>query len=96
MRTREYSLTAFTTGDNTPENEAFLRSEEKFAKRHMNDSDEELLRYLYQCVAELGHTPNKREVVGYTYLKSRFGPWPRVLEKAGLKETRKKNISIAR
>jgi hypothetical protein len=84
-------LTAISGADSiTLENEAFLRREEEFAARHRNDLDEELLQYLIGCAAELDHTPFKHEVVGYTYLKSRFGPWPRVLEKAGLKEPRKK------
>jgi hypothetical protein len=74
------------------ENDAFLRREEEFASRHRNDSDEELLKYLRRCASELGRIPYKREVVGFTYLKSRFGPWPRVLEKAGLKEPRKKKL----
>jgi hypothetical protein len=77
-------------GSTTHENVAFLRREEEFAARHRNDTDEELLQYLKKSAAELGRIPFKREVVGFTYLKSRFGPWPRVLEKAGLKEPRKK------
>ena len=92
MLRRDYAPTAFKTSGRVSENEAFLRREEDFAKRHRDDPDEELLRYLHQCAAELGHTPSKREVIGFTYLKTRFGPWPRILEKAGLKELRKKKI----
>lgn len=34
---------------------------------------------------ELGRLPEKADITGYQLIKSRFGPWPRVLEKAGLK-----------
>jgi hypothetical protein len=79
--------------DPTPtalENRLFLQREELFAQRHRNDTDEELLQYLRDMAKEQGRTPRKHDVPGFTYVKSRFGPWPRVLEKAGLKEIKEK------
>ena len=67
-------------------NKEFLKNEELFTKQHSKDTDEELIGYLKELSIKLGHVPKKHEVYGFTYLKSRFGPWPRVLEKAGLKE----------
>jgi hypothetical protein len=72
-------------------NEALLNREAEFARQHKDDSDEALLQYIRDCAEKLGHIPKKHEVIGFTYLKSRFGPWPRVLEKAGLKELKKKS-----
>ena len=96
MQSREHMSAAFVKFGTTPENEAFLHAEEEFAKRHRNDSDEQLLEYLRHRAAELGHAPHKCEVVGFTFLKARFGAWPRILEKAGLKEIRKKAIGAVR
>lgn len=60
--------------------------ESAFAALHKDDSDEMLLDYLRDCAAALNHLPTKKEVIGCRYLKERFGPWNRVLEKAGLKQ----------
>lgn len=60
--------------------------ESKFAKEHEKDSDEELLDIVRNKANELGRAPKKHEVLGFVLIKSRFGPWPRVLEKAGLKK----------
>jgi len=68
-----------------------LQREEEFARNHRKDTDEELLAYLRDCAAKLGRVPNKHEVAGFILIKSRFGPWPRVLERAGLKEARSKS-----
>jgi hypothetical protein len=73
-------------------NKEFLLLEEKFARQHRNDTDEELITYLNDIALKLGHIPKKHEVFGFTYLKSRFGPWPRVLEKAGLKKAHPKTV----
>ena len=70
----------------------FLEKEAEFAKLHKKDSDEELLEYLKSCTKKLGRRPNKADVVGYTYIKSRLGPWNRILERAGLKEKSAKQI----
>lgn len=48
-------------------------------------SDEELLDVLRQRAEELGRLPIKEDVTGAAYFKQRFGPWPRILEAAGLK-----------
>ena len=67
--------------------EALRRQEEiAFARAHKNDSDDELLAYVRNQGKRLGRIPLKREVIGFAYLKTRLGPWPRVLERAGLKE----------
>lgn len=68
-----------------PQEKTRLELEQRFAKEHSKASDEELLAYLRQRAKELGRLPEKAEVEGYQLIKSRFGPWPRVLEKAGLK-----------
>ena len=60
--------------------------ESKFAKEHEKDSDEELLNIVRNKANELGRPPKKTETIGFVCLKMRFGPWPRVLEKAGLKK----------
>mgnify|MGYP003493680150 FL=1 len=62
------------------------RQEAEFARLHKSDTDEELIAYLVKCSKELGRCPKKDEVIGHTYLKARLGPWPRILERAGLKE----------
>ena len=62
--------------------------ESKFAKEHEKDSDEELLDIVRNKANELGRPPKKTETIGFVCLKMRFGPWPRVLEKAGLKKPR--------
>ena len=48
-------------------------------------SDEALLDILRQKAAELGRLPIKDDVACAFYFKQRFGPWPRILEQAGLK-----------
>lgn len=48
-------------------------------------SDEEVLHMLRVYAARLDHPPAKYEVPDADYFRKRFGPWPRVLEKAGLK-----------
>jgi len=64
--------------------------EDDFAIRHRGDSDEALLSYLQEEATRLCHMPKKEEVIGFAYIKSRLGPWPRVLERAGLKKLRTK------
>lgn len=48
-------------------------------------SDEEVLGLLRIYAARLDHLPAKHEIPDADYFRKRFGPWPRVLEKAGLK-----------
>lgn len=64
--------------------------EDKFAEEHKNCSDEELLEIVRKSAEELKRLPKKHEVIGFACIKARFGPWPRVLEKAGLKEPKEK------
>ena len=64
----------------------FQKRESEFHRQHKHDSDEELLGYVRRVAEQLGKVPSKKDVPGFTYIKSRFGPWPRVLEKAGLKK----------
>jgi len=47
--------------------------------------DEAVLAILRRQAESLGHLPAKYEIPDAAYFKQRFGPWPRVLEKAGLK-----------
>ena len=68
------------------------RQEAEFEKAHKSDTDEELIAYLVKCSKELGRCPKKEDIVGHTYLKARLGPWPRILERAGLKEKSQKRI----
>ena len=53
---------------------------------YMKMTDEELLEMIRVKTEELGHVPTKHDIPGAFYIKSRFGPWPRVLEAAGVKE----------
>lgn len=68
------------------------KQEAEFARLHRNDTEEELLTYLKECAKALGRCPKKNEIVGHTYLKQKLGPWPRILERAGLKEKSQKRI----
>ena len=88
---KDYRITAYDSEDAIfEENMESMRLEAEFAKKHRHDTDEELIRYLRGVAKKLGHIPKKHEVLGYALIKSRLGPWPRVLEMAGLKEKRKK------
>lgn len=60
--------------------------EDKFAEEHSRCTNTELLDMVRSKAKELGRPPKKHEFIGFVCLKSRFGPWPRVLEKAGLKK----------
>ena len=48
--------------------------------------DEQIYDIIRRKTAELGHLPRKIDVHGSTYLRQRLGPWPRILEAAGVKE----------
>ncbi|MGN1009052.1 MAG: homing endonuclease associated repeat-containing protein [Butyricicoccus sp.] len=58
--------------------------ERSWEAAHRNDSDEQLLEYLRERAAELGHTPMRREVEGSTYIAQRFVCWTVALTCAGL------------
>ena len=49
-------------------------------------SDEQLLQLVRDFVAENNRMPERCDLVYDTVLKERFGPWGRMLEKAGVKE----------
>ena len=67
-----------------------LTEEEKtLLSKYQQMSDEELLAVVQQKAAELGRRPLKSEMELTWYLKERFGPWTRMLEKAGLKPASK-------
>ena len=72
------------------ENEALAERDRAWAAEHEADTDAELLDYLRQCAAELGHTPMRREVLGSTYIAERFGNWSVALTVAGLYMPKKK------
>lgn len=48
--------------------------------------DEEIFQFVRNTAEELGRMPTKADLMCPWYLKERFGPWPRFLEKAGVKE----------
>ena len=52
---------------------------------HKDDTDEQLLAYVRQCAADLGHTPEGKEVLGARYISQRFGSWAVALYYAGLR-----------
>lgn len=47
--------------------------------------DEQLLDVIRKMTEELGRLPNRSDVPGDYYFRNKFGPWPRVLEAAGVK-----------
>ena len=49
-------------------------------------SDEELLQLVRDFTMEYGREPMRKDVLYDRELKKRFGPWPRMLEKAGVKD----------
>ena len=55
-------------------------------------SDEELYDVLRMKAEELGRLPIKNDVVCAEYFKQRFGPWPRILEQAGLKPVSEQHL----
>lgn len=72
------------------EAEALAERDRAWAAEHENDTDDQLLDYLRQCAAELGHTPARREVPGGAYIGARFGNWAVALSMAGLPMPKKK------
>ena len=80
-------------GRTEDEKRAFLKREAAFAALHKNDTDDQLLRYVRDCGLLMGRVPKKDQVIGSSYLKSRLGPWPRILENAGLKQISKRRLA---
>ncbi len=48
-------------------------------------TDRELLDIIRRATKELGRLPTKADIPAAYYFKQKFGPWPRVLEAAGVK-----------
>ena len=69
--------------------------EKKMIDIYERMTDEEIFNFVRSTTEELGHLPTKADLLCPWYLKERFGPWPRFLEKAGVKELserRKKKV----
>ena len=62
------------------------RAIHQMEKPYRELSDEELLQLVRDFVAENGKLPARADFVYDNVLKQRFGPWGRMLEKAGVKE----------
>ena len=60
--------------------------EKKMIEIYARMTDEEIFQFVRNTAEELGHMPTKADLMCPWYLKDRFGPWPRFLEKAGVKE----------
>ena len=68
--------------------QSLQKKEHEFVELHKVDSDKQLLEYVLKEALRLGHAPGEKEIVGWTYLISRFGSWDKVLEKASLKKNK--------
>ena len=64
--------------------QALEAQEQDFLNTHAADTDEQLLTYLCQCAASLGHTPWPGEMIGGSFIEVRFGSWKNALLKAKL------------
>lgn len=76
-----------------------IEEEKRVTELYRQMSDEELLNEIRKKTEELGHPPRKEDMAGVRILKSRFGPWPRLLERAGVKpisEARKRKIEAGK
>lgn len=65
------------------------RKLEELREPYKKMSDEELLQLVRDFVAENGKMPERCDLIYDVILKQRFGPWGRMLEKAGVKEVAK-------
>lgn len=72
-------------------NQALEAQEQEFAQFHEQDTPQQLLSYLQEQAAVLGHTPWPGEIVGGTVIEKRFGSWQRALLLAGLAEPKSPN-----
>ena len=64
---------------------ALRKMESEFEELHKEDDDNDLIAYVHKEALRLGHAPREKEIVGWTYLISRFGSWDVLLKKALLK-----------
>lgn len=60
------------------------QQEKAFAEEHGADTEAQLLEYLQENAKRLGHSPEKKEIVGWQMIQMRFGSWEAALERAGL------------
>lgn len=68
--------------------QSLQKKEHEFEELHREDSDKALSEYVLKEALRLGHSPREKEIVGWSYLISRFGSWDNVLAKASLKKSR--------
>lgn len=64
--------------------QSLKRKNEAFAIEHAEDSDAQLIAYVKQMAADLGHSPAKEEIIGGEYIAERFGGWAKMIMAAGL------------
>ena len=78
----------------------YLNEEERALYSRLEQlTDEEIMRLIRARTAQLGRLPTKYDIPGADYLKKRFGPWPRILERAGVKpvsETKQRRQEASR
>ena len=82
------------------------RELKRLSEPYKKMSDEELLQLVRDFVRECGREPMRKDVLYDRELKYRFGPWTRMLEKAGTrpvaehylerKKRRRENASVIR
>ena len=71
----------------------YLTEEDRvILKKYQQMTDEQLLDLIRRKAEELGHLPVKADLELAWYFKSRFGPWPRMLEQAGLKPVSERHL----
>lgn len=63
---------------------ALKEKHRQFAVDYEFADPSELLGYVKQCAAELGHTPNMAEVIGGSFIAWRFEGWSEVIRQSGL------------
>lgn len=68
---------------------SLLKKENRFAQKHKEDTNAQLLECLHMFTKELGRTPNACEIIGGRFIEKRFGNWNRVVLLAGLPWPRK-------
>ena len=64
--------------------ESLEQQEAAFRQAHEGDTDEQLLQYLRSWAMRLNHTPWPGEILGGSYIETRFGSWNRALAMARL------------
>ena len=63
---------------------ALEEAENRFAREHTQDTEQQLADYLRKYADELGHTPWPREIPGGVTIQTRFGSWELAVAEAGL------------